>query len=97
MIRFVIGAGGKDPFLPHNFRAMDQRLVAPADGVVVDKRQVHYIQLVFNASGIMGVPTWIPGSPNEESFVFSQKLLISLTFYLLNLAVILVMCYTIHN
>ena len=56
MIRFVIGAGGKDPFLPHNFRAMDQRLVAPADGVVVDKRQVHYIQLVFNASGIMSVP-----------------------------------------
>jgi len=40
---------------------------------------------------------WIPGSPNEESFVFYQKLLISLTFYLLNLAVILVMCYTIHN
>lgn len=52
-IHLVVGAGRQDSVFPENLGAVNQCLVAFANGVVVNKRQMYHIQLIFDASGVV--------------------------------------------
>lgn len=52
-IHLVVGAGRQDSVFPEDLGAVNECLVAFANGVVVNKGQMYHIQLVFDTSGVV--------------------------------------------